>query len=141
MGSRKIAAMIFGIILIVALGGSVVMVIHGGMTQTGAAVKEEHSEPASNWVSINATVVKLEGNRLTVGTEDGKEMEIGLGPTGYWYANGIELAPGDSLAIKGFYSGDEFEPGQILNKNTGDFVILRLEDGSPAWAGEGHGGE
>ena len=144
MTSRKILAVGLGVVMVAALGFAAVSIFSGivafsDVVPATGQNEATHSVPANEWITINAQVVTHTDNSLTITTDDGQEMEMGLGPVGYWYAHGIDLNPGDSVSIKGFYT-DEFEPAQVLNKTTGNFVILRLEDGSPAWAGNEHGG-
>ncbi len=98
----------------------------------------EDAVPQEEWQTLRGTVVSQEDNRLTIRTTAGAEMEMGLGPWGYWLAHGITLSPGDEVEIRGFVSNGEFEPAEIRNLTTGEQIVLRDEEGSPVWRGSEH---
>ncbi len=92
--------------------------------------------PQEEWIEVTGEVVSSEDNTLVIRTAEGAEMEIGLGPLGYWLGHGIPFSPGDQVRILGFYgTDDEFEPAQIFNLTTDQSVTLRDADGSPLWRG------
>ncbi len=103
-------------------------------TETETATEADDAVPAEEWVEIHGTVVAYEDNTLTIQTDTGETLEMGLGPLGYWLANGISFSPNDEVRVRGFYT-DEFEPAEIENLTTGESVILRDADGSPLWRG------
>ncbi len=98
----------------------------------------EEAVPQEEWQTLRGTVVSQEDNHLIIHTNSDEEMEIGLGPKGYWLAHGIALSPGDKVEIRGFVSDDEFEPAEIHNLTTGEHIVLRDEEGSPVWRGSEH---
>jgi len=108
----------------------------GGGVRSEAPEKEYTSQ--EEWQIIRGTVVNQEENELSIRTDDGTEMEMGLGPWGYWLAHGITLSPGDEVEIKGFESNGEFEPAEVRNLTSGEHIVLRNEDGSPVWRGSEH---
>ena len=96
--------------------------------------------PQEEWLEVTGEVVSLEDNTLVIRTAEGTEMELGLGPLGYWLGHGIPFTPGDEVRVLGFYGAEgEFEPAQIFNLTTGQSVTLRDADGSPLWRGSGRG--
>jgi hypothetical protein len=91
------------------------------------------------WLTVDGTVVVLEGDELTIKTAD-SELKVHLCPEWYWETQGITLNAGDEVAISGFYEGDDFEVGHVENLTTGESVTLRDESGRPMWAGRGRWG-
>jgi len=89
------------------------------------------------WVVLHGIVVAYteDGeNALTIQTDAGETLEMGLGPSGYWLAHGIAFSPGDEVNVRGFYN-EEFELASIENLTTGESVTLRDDDGIPLWRG------
>jgi uncharacterized protein YdeI (BOF family) len=113
-----------------------------GKSQAAGAVPQTKGDSAApeaeTWNTLHGVVVGQTGNRLTIRTDDGEEMEMGLGPWGYWLGHGIALSPNDKVEIRGFVSNGEFEPAEIHNLTTGESITLRDADGAPLWRGAEH---
>jgi len=107
-------------------------------THTADTTEAEEADtvPQDEWLTIHGYVVDYTDNTLTIRTEDGETLEVGLGPLGYWLAHSIAFSPEDEVRMRGFYNNEEFEPAEIVNLTTGESVILRDADGAPLWRGD-----
>jgi len=88
--------------------------------------------------TITGTVLNLE-RELMIETEESL-MSLHIGPPWYWEEEGIDLDPGDTVVIAGFFDQESFEVGRIENLNSGESVTMRDETGRPLWAGRGRQG-
>lgn len=105
----------------------------GDGTGSGAAEVDE-------WLRIDGTVVSVDGDALVVLAEDGTEIVVEN--RAWWFAQdqGFSLQVGDEVTLVGFYEGDDFEVGQILDITHETGVEIREESGRPQWAGGGRRG-
>ena len=117
------------------------MAAHEKSTSEATATDSTDAVPQEEWLEVTGEVVSLEENTLILRTTDGGELELGLGPLGYWLGHGIPFAPNDEVRVLGFYGAEgEFEPAQIFNLTISQSVTLRDAKGSPLWRGSGRGG-
>ena len=96
-------------------------------------------------VTVQGTVEELKeypsprgwrtGQHVMLKTDQGT-LEVHLGPTDYWKANGFELAKGDSIEVTGSkVKVDETEVLLAREVKKGEkTVTLRDAQGVPAWA-------
>jgi hypothetical protein len=114
-----------------------------GQGQVGETSQRDAQSQASveEWQTVEGTVVSLDDGELVVATADGQEITVKLGPSWYWAEQDFPLAAGDQVTLTGFYDGDDFEVGQIVNKASGQTLTLREADGRPRWAGRGRRGQ
>ena len=107
--------------------------------QDVARLAEEADHPADTWLTLTGEVVTLD-HELIIRTGD-DELEIEPGPEWYLEGLGVQFAPGDQVAVSGFYEEDEFKATVIENQTAGQTALLRDEMGHPLWAGRGRGKE
>lgn len=91
---------------------------------------------AEDWLSLNGVVESSDGSELVLRTETGDPIDVALGQSSYWEAQGLDLAPGEAVVVEGFY--DEaglFSAARLTVVATGQTVVLRDEGGRPLWAG------
>jgi hypothetical protein len=84
------------------------------------------------WTAMGE-ITLLEDMGLTLTTADGAYF-VELGPPDYWQAQAVTLAEGDTIAVEGFYNGEQVHPVTITT-NDGAQLVLRTASGQPAWAG------
>ncbi len=73
---------------------------------------------------------------------DAEDIAVHLGPSWYLDSQGLKLAPGDHIEVRGSRITFEGRPAIIaaqVKKNDETFK-LRDDDGLPAWRGQGPGG-
>lgn len=89
------------------------------------------------WETHTGVVTQLpgDGDELFIETSAG-ELQIGTGPLDLT-AEGLDLQPGESLQVDGYWEDDEFKAAQFTRLSDGKTVNLRDEYGRPAWAGQG----
>lgn len=114
-----------------------------GSRQGNPEVGESPSDPAADhpsadWISWTGTVMRLEGDTLTLETADGP-LAAHLGPEWYWETVKVTLEPGDEIQVVGFYEAEMLEVAQLENLTTGETATLRDDTGRPLWAGRGRG--
>jgi hypothetical protein len=70
-------------------------------------------------------------------TGAGELIEVSLGRSGYWEAQGISLVPGDAVVVEGYYEeGDTtLAASSVTLEATGQTIVLRDPSGRPMWAG------
>jgi mono/diheme cytochrome c family protein len=91
---------------------------------------------AADVQQIEGVVVSVVGNVLTVETAVNPQLQAMLGPPWFWQANGIALAPGDTVTFAGFESTDHLELNWLENLTTGERINLRTPTGQPVWGSE-----
>lgn len=110
----------------------------GGGATAGAGQAVE--VPAEDWVTIDGTVTSLVNSTLNVQTGAGETLAIQLGEPGFWQAQGVTFAPGDAVAVLGFWQGTQFQVGEVTKTATGERLMLRDPNGRSLWAGPGRNG-
>ena len=85
-----------------------------------------------SWQAMG-TISVLEDMGLTLITTTGSYY-VELGPPTYWQEQDITLAEGDTIYVDGYYNGEQVHPVTIT-ANDGTQLILRTENGQPAWSG------
>jgi hypothetical protein len=60
----------------------------------------------------------------------------------WWFAQEQDFGTeaGNGVRLVGFYEGDAFEVGQIVDTTLGKTVLIRDDSGRPLWAGRGRRG-
>ncbi len=104
--------------------------VSGDQAGTGQAQVE-------GWLTLQGTVSQVDEAALVVEIEGGQPVSIENRP--WWFAQeqGFAVQVGDAVEVVGFYDGDHFEAGRLVNLTTGQEVLLRDESGRPVWAGQG----
>jgi hypothetical protein len=103
-------------------------------TQTGIADISAWEEP------IRVTVESVTEELWLVSNVEGFELEIEGRTLSYLVENGFVVDVGDELTLSGFYEGEDFEVGRVVNESTGLSLDIREASGRPLWAGGGRGG-
>jgi hypothetical protein len=92
------------------------------------------------WLTLTGQVVSVDTSDLTLQTDDGQTLTVGLGPEWFWSEQGVTVAPGERVTVRAFEEGGEIKVGQIILETSGTVLQLRNDDGRPMWAGRGRGG-
>ena len=103
-------------------------------TQTGIADITAWEEPIT--VNVDSVTEEL----WLVSNDEGFELEIEGRTLSYLIENGFTVSVGDVLTLSGFYEGEDFEVGRVVNERTGLSLDVREASGRPLWAGGGRGG-
>jgi hypothetical protein len=109
-----------------------------GRGQGTASEGADH--PLETWTTISGTVVALDGSGLAVQTGDGL-LTVNVGPAWYVETTGVALEAGDTVEISGFDEDGTFQVARIVDRTSGETLLLRDEMGRPLWAGQGRRGE
>jgi hypothetical protein len=91
---------------------------------------------SQEWLSVSGVVQSIDGSLMIVQAELGDVIEVTLGQSGYWEAQGLSLAAGDAVVVEGFYEDEDTLSARSLTLvSTGQTVVLRDDNGRPMWAG------
>lgn len=114
----------------------------GGRWLGEAAEAGESTAELEAPVSVSGIVQSVDGSSLVLGTGAGEQIDVSLGRSGYWEAQGLRLVEGDEVVIEGHYEDDgALSASSVTLVATGQTVVLRDENGRPLWAGgRGNGG-
>jgi hypothetical protein len=93
-----------------------------------------------DWITLDATVVSLDVNGLTVQTQAGELLTFQLGQARFVDGQAVTFAAGDEIEIRGFWQGATFRPGEIVKLATGERLMLLDPNGRPLWGGPGRSG-
>ncbi len=83
--------------------------------------------------SGSGTILELSTVGMTLMLDDGSEVYVELGPQDYWQTQGLTLNAGDSVAIEGFFNGDNYHARTVTAN--GATLAVRDENGQPLWSG------
>ena len=87
-------------------------------------------------ISVSGVVQSVDGTSLKLLNEAGEPIEVSLGQSGYWEAQGLSLVAGDEVVVAGHYEEDgTLSASSVTLVATGQTVVLRDESGRPLWAG------
>lgn len=101
----------------------------------------ESQSVSQDWLSVSGVVRSLDGSLMILRAESGELIEVTLGQSGYWEAQGVSLAAGDAVVVEGFYEDvDTLSARSLELAATGQTVVLRDDSGRPMWAGGRRGG-
>ena len=87
-------------------------------------------------VWIEGVVESADGSELVILTKAGESVDVALGQSAYWEAQGVALERGEPVRVEGF-----FEEPQVLTAasltilSTGQTIVLRDASGRPMWSG------
>ncbi|MFC2015637.1 DUF5666 domain-containing protein [Chloroflexota bacterium] len=103
-----------------------------GQTGQGQASVDE-------WLTVDGAVQSVDTSTLIVRSLGG---EVTVQNRAWWFAQdqGFTAQVGDQVTLRGFYEGDDFEVGSIVNHTSGETALIREENGRPLWAGGGRRG-
>ncbi len=100
--------------------------------QDGDVIRAE----SSSWVTYEGKLIELQPEPI-LQTGDGRNIQLGMGPTSYRKHLELALSVGDELAVTGFYEDSEFKVKELTNRSTGQSAVFRDDAGRPMWAGQG----
>lgn len=120
----------------------------GGASNTGGA---QHGDQANggtgevqiapeDWVTLDATVLTVNRNGLTIQSADGETLALSFGKASFWQEQAVQFAAGDAVSIQGFWQDGQFQTGQVTKVETGERLLLRDPNGRPLWGGPGRQG-
>jgi hypothetical protein len=95
--------------------------------------------PADQWVTVEGSVTALTNNGLILQTSDGAALTVSFGRADFWQEQAVTFALEDTVALLGFWQGEQFSSGQVIKTATGERILLRDPNGRPLWAGPGRG--
>lgn len=107
----------------------------GRWSGAGTQASESQAVP-QEWLSVGGVVQSIDGSLMLLQAESGDVIEVTLGQSGYWEAQGMGLAAGDAVVVEGFYEDEDTLSALSLSLvSTGQTVVLRDDSGRPMWAG------
>jgi hypothetical protein len=115
----------------------------GGSGQSGsgnAAGLGQTQVAPEDWITLEATVLSVDVNGLTVQTQAGEVLAFQLGQARFVDGQAVTFAAGDEIQIRGFWQGTTFRPGEIIKLSTGERLMLLDPNGRPLWGGPGRAG-
>jgi hypothetical protein len=93
------------------------------------------------WTTFEGVVTSVDELALTVSLDDGREMVVDRRAWVFARKQGFATEAGHVVSLVGFYDGEVFEVGQIIDESSSASVLLRQDNGRPLWAGgNGQGG-
>ncbi len=93
--------------------------------------------PAPEWLAYRGVVDAVDGNLLTILSDDGETVLVAGHAWRFAQEQGFTVQVGDTVALTGFYEDGEFKPGLLDNLTGARQITLRDEQGRPAWSGRG----
>jgi hypothetical protein len=120
-----------------------------GMEQGAAAGEHTSENPAgaanlpgldADWVTYSGTLSSIANGRMTMLLEDGSSLSFRTGQPRFFQSQGVAFTLGEQVEVTGFYNGDVFSAGDIVQVSTGIRVMMLDPNGRPLWAGPGNGG-
>ena len=114
---------------------------NGGGLQDGdrTGVPDPQAD-AGEWAEYEGNVISMDSSMILVKTIDGSEIVIEGRALLFMQDSGFVTDIGNTLLITGFYEDDEYKVATIVDKTTGETIVVRDEGGRPGWAGNGWGG-
>ena len=113
-----------------------------GRWQTGpaedgrAATAGVRTWATEEWAWIEGVVETTDGSELVILTKAGESVDVALGQSAYWEAQGVVLEPGELVRVEGFYEEPQVLTAASLTiLSTGQTIVLRDADGRPMWSG------
>lgn len=103
------------------------------LTGEYAAGEEDH-----DWLELKGVVVQVDDIAIVV--ETGNEEFVEISRRAYRFAAELGYSPrvGDEIVLAGFFEGNEFEVGSIMEELSEQVWVLRDKTGRPLWAGSGN---
>lgn len=111
----------------------------GGSEMAGDSIGVPQAQ-VDEWVVLEGVVADIVDEGLIIEQSDGSELIVEGRAWSYAQELGFETKIGSQVSLVGFYEGDDFEVGTIIDESTGSEVVLREPNGRPLWAGNGRRG-
>ncbi len=112
----------------------------GEHTADSAAGEANFQTLDVDWVTYSGTLSSIANGRMTMLLEDGSSLSFRTGQPRFFQSQGVTFALGEQVEVVGFYNGDTFSAGDIVQVSTGIRVMMLDPNGRPLWAGPGNGG-
>lgn len=93
----------------------------------------------ADWVIYTGTLSSIDNGRMTMLLEDGSSLSFRTGQPRFFQSQGVVFSIGEQVEVTGFYNGDTFSAGDIVQVSTGIRVMMLDPNGRPLWAGPGNG--
>ena len=115
----------------------------GGADNSGGGLTDGDHVPqpqasVDEWVTVSGTLMAFQGGNMTMSTPDGEIISFQSGQPRFFASQGVNFQVGDEISVLGYYNGDRFVAGEIVQVSTGLRVMLRDPNGRPLWAGPGN---
>jgi hypothetical protein len=101
--------------------------IAGGQAGEGQARVDE-------WLELAGTATTISAHDLVIELDTGETVSVTGRAWQFAQQNDFTAAAGDSVKLIGFYEGERLEIGEIVNKSTGQTILIRDESGRPLWS-------
>jgi hypothetical protein len=111
----------------------------GGSGTPGDSIGASQDQ-VDEWVTLGGVVADVQDEALIIELSDGGELIIEGRAWSFAQELGFDTQIGNPIILAGFYEGDDFEVGRIIDQSVGDEVVLREISGRPLWAGNGRRG-
>lgn len=92
------------------------------------------------WITYVGTLDWVGNGQMTMTTTDGESISFQVGQPRFFESQGVTFTADDSVEVLGYWQGESFQAGQIMNTDTNELVMLRDPNGRPLWAGPGANG-
>ena len=107
----------------------------GRWSGEGTAINESQAA-LGDLETVSGVVQSIDGTELVLRTDAGELVEVALGQSAYWEAQGVSLVTGDAMVVDGYYEDDAtLAASSVTLVATGQTVVLRDESGRPMWSG------
>ncbi len=111
----------------------------GGSEMSGDSIAAFQAQ-GNEWVTLEGVVADIQDEALIVELSGGGELIVEGRAWSFAQELGFGIQIGNQVALGGFYEGDDFEVGKIIDQSSGYEVVLREVGGRPLWAGNGRRG-
>jgi hypothetical protein len=111
----------------------------GGSETSGGAIGVSQAE-VGEWVTLEGVVAGIQEEALIVELSGGGELIVEGRAWSFAQELGFGTQIGNQVSLAGFYEGDDFEVGRIVDQSADYEVVLREIGGRPLWAGNGRRG-
>lgn len=106
-----------------------------GNNIAGSGQAGEGQDRVDAWLEFAGTVTDASAHELVIELDTGETVSVTGRAWQFAQQNDFTAAAGDSVNLTGFYEGERLEIGEIVNKSTDQTILIRDENGRPAWSG------
>ena len=108
----------------------------GGRWSGEGASIDEPQAGLGELATLTGVVESLDDSELVLRTDTGELVEVALGQSAYWEAQGVSLPTGEAVVIEGYYEDDDtLAANSVTLLATGQTIVLRDASGRPMWSG------
>jgi len=106
-----------------------------GNNISGSGQAGEGQDRVDAWLEFAGTVTEASAHELAIELDTGETVSVTGRAWQFAQQNEFTATAGDSVNLTGFYEGERLEIGKIVNKSTDQTILIRDENGRPAWSG------